>query len=755
MPGGADMHSRARVITGLILVCCMLIQRICFLRNASAELPNICNGTIADQAIGHDGEWGGQCKRFAQVVYGEAGGYLGIGYRQCYFDTGGIEIQSAEATRGDFIQLSKDSDPEQYYDGMHTAIVLANYGGGSFQVVDSNFYLDEIVRIHNWSPFTQASQHGLTAHFYRLGRIDCGSPTNTPVPTPLPQEGVEIVSVYPYGQTFSPGNEFTPRVRVRVTGFTLSESRGDHLNNLDGNTYGTWSVQPVRGEGVTEYEFVFSPNMRAPDVPGSYASRWRLRVGGQYKGPEITIAFSVQSQDPTPTPADWQVEYYNDKELNSLCATDGYNGVFVFRDWGDGSPASGCNSNHWSARFKRRLYFQAGNYDFAMFADDWGRIKINGDVVVNQWAGASQHYEGKYLSAGNYDVEIEYADTEGAAKFSAWWWGPSYVLPRDSTDPNQWYGEYWGHKDLWWDSVMRRNEGYGFLIHEWGMEGPGYGLPTDGFSSRFGRSVNFDCGRYRFRILSDDGFRFWIDGQLKLDGWYDGVHNQELLIDLASGPHDLKVEHYENAGAAAIKLEWFLESACATPTPTQTATRTPTPTRTATPTQTATLTKTPTRTSTATRTATFTVTPTKTPTRTSTATRTATPTATLTKTPSIYLPLILNGYSGVEQFVGSWRNEDANTSGITRTQIRSQSNTFLVHMWGACHPTDCDWGEETTALSDIDDGILSLTWYQGFAIRTQELSITSDGRLRVWDHTHFIDGSGRSDYDSLDYFVRE
>ena len=30
MPGGADMHSRARVITGLILVCCMLIQRICF-----------------------------------------------------------------------------------------------------------------------------------------------------------------------------------------------------------------------------------------------------------------------------------------------------------------------------------------------------------------------------------------------------------------------------------------------------------------------------------------------------------------------------------------------------------------------------------------------------------------------------------------------------------------------------------------------------------------------------------------------------
>lgn len=396
-------------------------------------------------------------------------------------------------------------------------------------------------------------------------------------------EGVEVLSVYPYGHIFRPGNEFTPKVRIRVTGFTLSESRGDHLNNLDGNTYSTWLVQSVRGEGISEYEFVFSPNMRAPDASGSYVSKWRLRVGGEYKGPEITIAFSVESQDPTPTPADWQVEYFNDKELNSRCDTGGYNGVYVFKGWGDGSPASGCNSNHWSARFKRRMHFQSGDYTFALFADDWGRIKVNGSVVVNQWAGATQHYEGRYLSTGDYDIEIEFADTEGAAKLSAWWWGPSYPVPRESRDPNQWYAEYWGHKDLWWDSVVRRNEGYGFLIHEWGMGGPGYGLPNDGFSSRFERRAQFDCGRHRFRILSDDGVRFWIDGQPRLDRWYDGVHNQEILVDLASGPHDLKVEHYENGGAAAIKLEWFLESACATPTPTQIPTPSQTPTRTPVP----------------------------------------------------------------------------------------------------------------------------------------------------------------------------
>ncbi|NLE46324.1 MAG: M4 family metallopeptidase, partial [Chloroflexi bacterium] len=83
--------------------------------------------------------------------------------------------------------------------------------------------------------------------------------TSTPIPTstplPPPQEGVQIVSIYPFGQIFQPGATFSPRVRLRVTGFTLSQARGDHINNIDGNAYGAWPVVGVIGENVTEYEF--------------------------------------------------------------------------------------------------------------------------------------------------------------------------------------------------------------------------------------------------------------------------------------------------------------------------------------------------------------------------------------------------------------------------------------------------------------------------------------------------------------------
>ena len=142
----------------------------------SLTIKSISNNKIADIAVSCEGQnlgnpWG-QCKAFVQKVVREAGGSLGTGYRQCYLNVG-REIQSNEATRGDIIQLNKDSDPEKYYYGMHTAIVLENYGDNNFKVADSNWNLtpDTTVRIHAWNPFTWASKHGLQVHFYRLGEI--------------------------------------------------------------------------------------------------------------------------------------------------------------------------------------------------------------------------------------------------------------------------------------------------------------------------------------------------------------------------------------------------------------------------------------------------------------------------------------------------------------------------------------------------------------------------------------------------------
>ena len=59
-----------------------------------------------------------------------------------YTFSGASTVSSAAAQRGDIIQRGI---------GGHTAIVLINRGGGRFQVVDSNYSLNERVQVHEYT----------------------------------------------------------------------------------------------------------------------------------------------------------------------------------------------------------------------------------------------------------------------------------------------------------------------------------------------------------------------------------------------------------------------------------------------------------------------------------------------------------------------------------------------------------------------------------------------------------------------------
>lgn len=108
--------------------------------------------------------------------------------------------------------------------------------------------------------------------------------------------------------------------------------------------------------------------------------------------------------------------------------------------------------------------------------------------------------------------------------------------------------------------------------------------------------------------------------------------------------------------------------------------------------------------------------------------------------------------TNADQFIGNWTNVDANTRGITRTQISRSGSNLVVHMWGSCTPTDCDWGTVSTPVTDADDQVLKIRWDQGFAIRTQQLTLGSDGRLRVDTFVRYTDNSGRADRRTTEYF---
>ena len=191
-----------------------------------------------------------------------------------------------------------------------------------------------------------------------------------------------------------------------------------------------------------------------------------------------------------------------------------------------------------------------------------------------------------------------------------------------------WRGEYFCNPGLEGEPALVRGDAH--IDFHWGAGSPAPAIPADGFSARWTLSTQLS-GLYRFHAQADDGVRLWVDDQLLINEWHD-ADNRQYGVDWAlSGEHIVRVEYYEHAGDASIKVWWEkLPDPTITPTPTATATATitPSPSPSPTPTGTATPTITPSPSATPTATATATITPS--PSATSTAT--ATPTATLSPT---------------------------------------------------------------------------------------------------------------------------
>ena len=59
--------------------------------------------------------------------------------------------------------------------------------------------------------------------------------------------------------------------------------------------------------------------------------------------------------------------------------------VNVDFEWYDGSPDPVIQSDHFSARWTRTLYFSSGRYRFNVFHDDGAKLWIDGGLLINEW----------------------------------------------------------------------------------------------------------------------------------------------------------------------------------------------------------------------------------------------------------------------------------------------------------------------------------------------------------------------------------
>lgn len=187
---------------------------------ATAAPPAPTNPLVA-AAVKYDGTWQGECWAFVKKIVRDATGQeMGFDYRQGYFDAGAIEVSIDQAQPGDLIQIAKDSDsgPSADYPGLHNSIVVANLGGGLFDIIDSNQNFDGVVHFRkNYSPAAAIARYpGLNFHFYR---IVAGATART---APGTAPSLPALAAPTPGHSFSAGE----RARVYTPGDVLNLRSG-------------------------------------------------------------------------------------------------------------------------------------------------------------------------------------------------------------------------------------------------------------------------------------------------------------------------------------------------------------------------------------------------------------------------------------------------------------------------------------------------------------------------------------------------
>ena len=91
----------------------------------------------------------------------------------------------------------------------------------------------------------------------------------------------------------------------------------------------------------------------------------------------------------------------------------------------------------------------------------------------------------------------------------------------------------------------------------WGNSSPDPSVPPMNFSARWSGNFAFSAGNYTFTIVTSDGMRLYLDGNLIFNQWSDQPPDlYRVNQNIAGGNHLITVEYYEQIGGATAQLSW-------------------------------------------------------------------------------------------------------------------------------------------------------------------------------------------------------
>jgi beta-glucosidase len=101
------------------------------------------------------------------------------------------------------------------------------------------------------------------------------------------------------------------------------------------------------------------------------------------------------------------------------------------------------------------------------------------------------------------------------------------------------------------------------MSFQWTLNSPGRGIPFDWYSVRWTGTITVPpavpAGTVtHIGVEGNDGYRLWLDGALVIDKWIKQSYSTTTApLSLASGStHQIKLEYFEPAGNARVKLVW-------------------------------------------------------------------------------------------------------------------------------------------------------------------------------------------------------
>ena len=64
-----------------------------------------------------------------------------------------------------------------------------------------------------------------------------------------------------------------------------------------------------------------------------------------------------------------------------------------------------------------------GRYRFYAYADDGIRVRVNGQLILDEWHASSgdQVYSADLSLSGTYNLDVEYYEQDGSARIRFWW----------------------------------------------------------------------------------------------------------------------------------------------------------------------------------------------------------------------------------------------------------------------------------------------------------------------------------------------